>query len=114
MNYHLGTMLLEELSETRQVTNICLNKIVASVSLNLRQIAVLDFRRIEIIQLVEQNQLMPQSKKPFRQMRTDEASAAGKENSHRSANDDVRRSGNDDVGRALAETSINDDDPGPK
>ena len=95
-------MLLEELSETRQVTNICLNKLVVPVSLDLRQIALLDFRRVEIIQLVEQNQVMPQPKKPFRQMRTDEASTAGKENCHGSANDEVR-SGNDDVGSALGE-----------
>ena len=42
MNDNLGSMLLEEFSETRQITNINFGKLVVATGLDLGQIALLN------------------------------------------------------------------------
>ena len=44
MDDYLGSMLLEEFRETRQITNINLGKLIVPTNLDLGQIALLNLR----------------------------------------------------------------------
>src|SRR5262245_35321408 len=63
MNNSFGAMLFEKLGQTRQVTNIRLDKLVVSAVPDLGQIPPLNLGRVEIVQFVQQKQLMPHSNK---------------------------------------------------
>src|SRR5262249_50797305 len=90
VNHDLRAILLEDLREARQITNIRLNELVSSVSLDLRQITMFDLGGVEIIHLIEQDQLVPLIQKPFREVRADKARATSEENFHGNSNGELR------------------------